>query len=98
MTLPVAILAGGLATRLGALTAARPKSLLDVADQPFAVHQLDLLRRHGLREVVFCLGHLGEQVEAALGDPRAWGLRVSYSHDGPRRAARPTAAPAERPA
>ncbi len=84
MTLPVAILAGGLATRLGPLTAARPKSLLDVAGQPFAVHQLELLRRHGLREVVFCLGHLGEQVEAALGDGAAWGLRLRYSYDGPR--------------
>jgi NDP-sugar pyrophosphorylase family protein len=84
MTLPVAILAGGLATRLGAVTAARPKSLLEVAGKPFAVHQLELLRRSGLREVVFCLGHLGEQVEAALGDGSAWGLRLRYSYDGPR--------------
>ena len=84
MTLPVAILAGGLATRLGPLTAARPKSLLDVAGRPFAAHQLALLRRHGMREVVFCLGHLGEQVQTALGDGGAWGLRLRYSFDRPR--------------
>jgi NDP-sugar pyrophosphorylase family protein len=84
MSLPVAILAGGLATRLGTVTAAQPKALLEVAGRPFAAHQLDLLRRHGVREVVFCVGHLGEQVEAALGDGGQWGLHLRYSYDGPR--------------
>jgi NDP-sugar pyrophosphorylase family protein len=83
VSVPVAILAGGRATRLGALAAARPKSLMRVAGKPFAAHQLELLRRHGLQEVVFCLGHLGEQVEAALGDGSAWGLRLRYAYDGP---------------
>ncbi|MBP7694125.1 MAG: nucleotidyltransferase family protein [Anaerolineales bacterium] len=82
MSLPVAILAGGLATRLRPITAQIPKVLVDVNGEPFAVHQLRLLRRQGLTDAVFCIGHLGEQVEAALGDGAAWGLRVRYSPDG----------------
>ena len=64
---PVALLAGGLATRLGGLTGSVPKALLDVAGRPFVDHQLSLLHRHGIRRVVFCVGHLGEQIEDYLG-------------------------------
>ena len=84
MTLPVAILAGGLATRLGDVARATPKSLVDVGGRPFAVRQLELLCRHGIDDVVFCLGHLGEQVQAAIGDGSTFGLRVRYSCDGDR--------------
>ncbi len=76
MTLPVAILAGGLATRLRPVTEKIPKSLVEVAGKPFIVHQLALLRAAGVKRVVLCLGHLGEQVEALLGD------QVEYSYDG----------------
>jgi dTDP-glucose pyrophosphorylase len=81
--MPVAILAGGLATRLRPLTERIPKALLEVAGKPFAVHQLELLRRHGLTQVVFCVGYLGEQVQAALGDGRRWGMNLQYVFDGP---------------
>ncbi|HZY86184.1 MAG TPA: sugar phosphate nucleotidyltransferase, partial [Gemmataceae bacterium] len=52
--------------------------------RPFIDHQLALLRRNGVRRVVLCLGHLGEQVERHLGDGAALGLEVRYSHDGER--------------
>jgi MurNAc alpha-1-phosphate uridylyltransferase len=80
--LPVAILAGGLATRLRPLTDRVPKSLLDIAGRPFIFHQLELLRNQGVGRVVLCLGHLGEQVEAVLGDGRTLGLAINYSFDG----------------
>ncbi|MFA5909006.1 MAG: nucleotidyltransferase family protein [Vicinamibacterales bacterium] len=83
MTLPVAILAGGLATRLRPLTDEVPKSLVDVAGRPFAEHQLDLLHQHGFNEVVFCVGHLSAQIERALGDGGRFGMRLSYVDDGP---------------
>ena len=82
MTLPVAILAGGLATRLMPITQTIPKALVDVAGKPFVVHQLELLRAHGIRKVVLCLGHLADQVEAALGDGSRYGIEIAYSHDG----------------
>ena len=83
MSLPVAILAGGLATRLRPLTDEVPKSLVEVAGRPFAEHQLDLLHRHGFDEVVFCVGHLGARIEHALGDGSRFGMRLSYVDDGP---------------
>jgi N-acetyl-alpha-D-muramate 1-phosphate uridylyltransferase len=84
MSLPVVVLAGGLATRLAPLTERVPKSLVEVADRPFAVHQIELLRRHGLTDIVFLVGHLGEMISNALGDGTRWGVRLRYIFDGPR--------------
>jgi NDP-sugar pyrophosphorylase family protein len=83
MTLPVAILAGGLATRLGPLAGEIPKCLVDVAGRPFAVHQIQLLQRAGFTDVVFLVGHLGAEVRRVLGDGSAWGVRIRYADDGP---------------
>jgi N-acetyl-alpha-D-muramate 1-phosphate uridylyltransferase len=81
--LPVAVLAGGRASRLGALTATVPKSLLMVAGRPFIHWQLELLAQQGVSEVVLCLGHLGGQIQAAVGGGADFGVRVRYSFDGP---------------
>jgi NDP-sugar pyrophosphorylase family protein len=80
---PVAILAGGLATRLRPLTEKVPKVLLAVAGKPFLAHQLDLLQAQGISRVVLCVGYLGEMIEREFGDGRAWGVRLDYSFDGP---------------
>jgi NDP-sugar pyrophosphorylase family protein len=82
--LPVCILAGGLATRLGDQARTRPKALIEVAGEPFILHQLRLLRSHGASRVVLCVGHLGEQITEAVGDGSELGLAVSYSDEGPR--------------
>ncbi|MGP0097497.1 MAG: NTP transferase domain-containing protein, partial [Terriglobales bacterium] len=63
--LPVAILAGGLATRLGALTEKVPKSLIQIVGEPFVAHQLRLLQAGGIQQVILCVGHLGEMIEDA---------------------------------
>jgi len=81
--LTVAILAGGLATRLQPLTEKVPKALLELQGEPFALHQLRLLKSNGIRRVVFCVGHLGELIQRAVGDGNALGLQVDYSFDGP---------------
>ena len=84
MSLPLAILAGGLATRLRPLTEKIPKSLVEVAGKPFIVWQIELLRRNGVAHLVLCLGYLGGQVQAELGDGSRWGMQVDYIFDGPR--------------
>lgn len=82
--LPVALLAGGLATRLRPVTEKIPKSLVDVAGQPFVHRQLRLLRARGMRRVVICAGHLGDMIRDAVGDGSVFGLDVVYSFDHPR--------------
>ncbi|HYB97079.1 MAG TPA: sugar phosphate nucleotidyltransferase [Vicinamibacterales bacterium] len=84
MTLPVAILAGGRATRLAALTRQRPKSLIEVAGRPFIEHQLQLVARAGITRVVLCVGHLGDMIEESIGHGERFGLRISYCYDGDR--------------
>jgi NDP-sugar pyrophosphorylase family protein len=80
---PVAILAGGRATRLGELAEQQPKALLSVAGEPFVFHQLRQLHEHGFTDVVLCIGHRGDQIREAVGDGTDHGLRVRYSEDPP---------------
>jgi N-acetyl-alpha-D-muramate 1-phosphate uridylyltransferase len=80
--LAVAILAGGLATRLRPLTDRVPKSLLEIAGRPFILHQLEMLRNEGVDRVVLCVGHLGEQIRTVVGDGRTHGIAIDYSFDG----------------
>lgn len=84
MNIPVAILAGGLATRLRPITEKIPKVLVTVAGKPFLAHQLELLRAQGITRAVLCLGYLGEQVQKDFGDGHAFGVHLDYSFDGPR--------------
>jgi NDP-sugar pyrophosphorylase family protein len=79
----VAILAGGLATRLRPVTDKTPKALLKVAGEPFMIHQLRLLHSEGFRKIVLCVGYLGEVIEAKIGDGKRLGLQIDYSFDGP---------------
>jgi NDP-sugar pyrophosphorylase family protein len=82
--LPVAILAGGIATRLQPLTETIPKALLDINGEPFIAHQLRLLRANGIERVIICAGYLGEMIQEYVGDGARFGLQVECSFDGPR--------------
>jgi NDP-sugar pyrophosphorylase family protein len=81
---PVAILAGGLATRLKPITEKVPKLLVEVAGEPFFSHQIRLLKGAGLRRIVLCVGYLGERIVERYGDGSEWGVQIEYSFDGPR--------------
>ena len=81
--MPVAILAGGQATRLRPMTETIPKSLLELNGEPFVVHQLRLLRSKGITRVVLCVGHLGALIQHSVGNGQGFGVQVDYSFDGP---------------
>src|SRR3954468_10402674 len=81
--IPVAILAGGLATRLRPITEKIPKSLVPVAGKPFLTDQLELLRSRGVRHAGLCVGYLGEMIQRDYGN-EAFGIKLDYSFDGPK--------------
>jgi N-acetyl-alpha-D-muramate 1-phosphate uridylyltransferase len=78
----IAILAGGLATRLHPITKTTPKALVEVKNQPFAFHQLRLLKENGFSRAVFLIGHMGEQIVEAIGG-ETFNIEIGYAKDGP---------------
>ena len=82
--LSVAILAGGLATRLRPLTETVPKSMIEISGYPFAHWQTKLLAKAGVSEIVYCVAHRSEVIEGFLGDGSKYGIKIGYSHDGPK--------------
>ena len=83
LDIPVAILAGGLATRLRPITEKIPKSLVPVDGKPFLAHQLELLKSRGIRRAVLCVGYLGEMIQRDFGDEK-FGVKLDYAFDGPK--------------
>lgn len=73
------ILAAGRGERMRPLTDHTPKPLLKVGGKPLIVWHLERLAAAGFKDVVINHAHLGEQIEAALGDGSQWGLRIQYS-------------------
>lgn len=78
MSLPVVILAGGLATRLRPLTEKIPKALVKVAGRPFLEHQIELIKRNAIAEVILCVGYLGEMIEERYRAGETLGVRVTF--------------------
>ena len=82
MTLPVVILTGGLGKRLGQKTSNKAKALIDVAGKPFISRQLNYLYEQGIKEVVLCIAHFGEQIKDYIGNGSSYKLKITYSEDG----------------
>ncbi|MDP2794453.1 MAG: nucleotidyltransferase family protein [Sulfurisoma sp.] len=75
------ILAAGRGERMRPLTDRTPKPLLPVGGHPLIVWHLERLARAGIREIVINHAHLGDQIEALLGDGDAWGVSIRYSEE-----------------
>lgn len=83
MALPVVVLAGGLGTRLGSHGNNTPKILVPINKTPFLDLQLNWLINHGVRDITYCIGHLGDKVVAhikSLDLPSQ--VNIKFSWDG----------------
>ena len=73
------VMAGGEGTRLRPLTSNRPKPMVPVVGRPVMEHILELLRRHGISQVIVTVQYLSAQIEDYFGDGSDFGMEVSYS-------------------
>jgi len=80
--LPIAILAGGLATRIRPISELIPKSLVIINQKPFLEWQLQLLEKNGCETVVICVSHKSEMIERFIQDRAKSNLEIHLSHDG----------------
>lgn len=75
------ILAAGRGERMRPLTDRTPKPLLVVGGKPLIIWHIERLRAAGFTHVVVNHAHLGEQIEAALGNGAAFGVSIEYSRE-----------------
>ncbi|MFC1903311.1 sugar phosphate nucleotidyltransferase [Chloroflexota bacterium] len=75
------ILSGGLATRLRPLTETIPKSLVEIVGRPFLEYQIGFLKTGGIRDIVLCVGYLGEKIEEYVGNGGRFGVDIKYSYE-----------------
>ena len=80
------ILAGGEGSRLRPLTLGRPKPMTPLLGKPVLGHILDLLRRHGVKDIAVTLRYLPGAVTDFFGDGADYGVKLTYFvEDTPRR-------------
>jgi NDP-sugar pyrophosphorylase family protein len=77
----VAMLAGGLGTRLGELARDLPKPMVAIGERPFLELVIDAFAASGLRDFVLLTGHRGDLIEKHFGDGSRFGVRIEYSRE-----------------
>jgi NDP-sugar pyrophosphorylase family protein len=72
------ILAGGKSSGLKALTELLPKPMLRVQNKPILEHNIDIIRNHGIKDIIISLGYKGEKIKEYFGDGSQFGVNISY--------------------
>ena len=75
------VMAGGEGSRLRPLTIRRPKPMVPIAGKPVMEHILNLLKRHGITEVVVTVQYLASNIEDYFGNGAQFGMRITYSRE-----------------
>jgi mannose-1-phosphate guanylyltransferase len=76
------ILSGGKGTRLLPLTLNTPKPMLPIGGKPHLEYIIELLKTHGITDIVFSTGYLHEHILEYFGDGRKFGVKIQYKEDG----------------
>ena len=76
------ILAGGKGTRLRPLTINTPKPIVPVANSPFLLYQIDLMRSAGINEIILSLSYQPRKIEDLLKDGSDYGVWIRYAVEG----------------
>lgn len=78
------VMAGGEGARLRPLTIGRPKPMVPIVNKSVLAHILDLLKRHGITEVIITLRYLASTIQDYFEDGSNLGMKLTYSvEDGP---------------
>lgn len=77
----VAILCGGLGTRLGALTRDVPKPMIEIGGRPYLERVVESFAERSLRDMVLLTGYRAEVIEEHFGDGARFGVRIAYSRE-----------------
>ena len=75
------IICGGKGTRIQKINKDIPKAMFPIAGKPILEHQTEWLKKYGIREVVFCIGHLGNQIIDFFGDGSDFGITAEYAKE-----------------
>ena len=73
------VMAGGAGSRLRPLTINRPKPMIPIVNKPVIGHILDLLKRHGITDVIVTLQYMAEDIQDYFGDGQSFGMNIKYS-------------------
>jgi len=73
------ILIGGFGTRLRPLTCNTPKPLLPVINKPFLLYQIELIKKHGIKDIILCMAYLPLEFKRYFGDGKKFGVNISYA-------------------
>jgi mannose-1-phosphate guanylyltransferase / phosphomannomutase len=73
------VMAGGEGSRLRPLTIERPKPMVPIVNKTVMGHILDLLKRHGITDIVVTVQYLANEIQDAFGDGEGYGVNIEYS-------------------
>jgi mannose-1-phosphate guanylyltransferase / phosphomannomutase len=73
------VMAGGEGSRLRPLTVNRPKPMVPLADRPVMAHSFELLKMHGITDIVVTVQYLANVIQDFFGDGSSFGMNIAYS-------------------
>lgn len=72
------IMAGGKGTRIASVNAEVPKPMLEVCGKPILEHQIEVLKRQKLTDIILVIGYLGSVIRDYFQDGSKYGVHISY--------------------